>query len=120
MSTSTLASRLGAFRALADNKPLRRVVGDRRSSSSPEYSVWIAMLIYAYSRGGAAIAGVVAPAQPVPAALLAPVFAAVVEVTSPARDRAHRQQHRSVRPGRTGVRPVRAVPPAHRRPDRPR
>jgi len=40
------------------------------------------MLIYAYSRGGAAIAGVAAPAQLVPAALLAPVFAAVVEVTS--------------------------------------
>ena len=40
------------------------------------------MLIYAHSRGGAVIAGLAAPAQLVPAALLAPVFAAVVEVTS--------------------------------------
>jgi signal transduction histidine kinase len=40
------------------------------------------MLVYGHSRGGAAIAGVVAPAQLVPAALPAPVCAAVVEVTS--------------------------------------
>ena len=55
--------RLGAFRALAGNRALRRVVGGYALFILTEYSVWIAMLVYAYSRGGATIAGVVALAQ---------------------------------------------------------
>jgi hypothetical protein len=72
LEPSTLASRLGAFRALADNKALRPVVGDTRSSSSPNTPCGLPC----WSTPTAAIAGVVAPAQ------LVPVFAAVVEVTS--------------------------------------
>jgi MFS family permease len=75
--------RLGAFRALAGNGALRRVVGGYALFILTEYSVWIAMLVYAYSRGGAAIAGVVALAQLVPAALLGPVFAAMADRRSP-------------------------------------
>ena len=75
--------RLGAFRALAGNRALRRVVGAYALFVLTEYSVWIAMLVYAYSRGGATIAGVVALAQLVPAALLAPIFAALADRRSP-------------------------------------
>src|SRR5215468_2362006 len=73
----------GAFRALAGNDGLRRVVGGYALFILTEYSVWIAMLVYAYSRGGATIAGVVALAQLAPAALLAPVFAALANRRSP-------------------------------------
>jgi MFS family permease len=75
--------RFGAFVALLGNRALRRVVGAYALFTLTEYSVWIAMLVYAYSRGGALIAGVVALAQLVPAALLAPVFAALADRRSP-------------------------------------
>ncbi len=84
MSAATSASRrLGVFRALAGNRGLRRVVAGYALFTLTEYAVWIAMLVYAYGRGGATIAGVVALAQLVPAALLAPVFATVADRRSP-------------------------------------
>jgi hypothetical protein len=85
MRRSTLAGRRrsGPFRALAGNAALRRVVGGYALFTLTEYSAWIAMLVYAYSRGGATLAGVVALAQLVPAALLAPVFAAWADRRSP-------------------------------------
>jgi hypothetical protein len=73
----------GAFRSLAGNKALLRVVGGYVLFTLTQYSVWVAMLVYAYRHGGAAVAGLVAVAQLVPAAVLAPVAAAVADRRSP-------------------------------------
>jgi MFS family permease len=77
------ASRLVVFRALAANKALIRVVVAYALFVLTEYAVWIAMLVFAYSHGGATIAGLVALAQLAPAAVLAPVFAALADRRSP-------------------------------------
>jgi Cyclic nucleotide-binding domain len=77
------ARRLGAFRSLAGNRALVRVVGGYVLFTLAQYSVWVAMLVYAYRQGGAAIAGLVALAQLAPAAVLAPIAAAVADLRSP-------------------------------------
>ncbi len=63
----------GTFCSLAGNKALVRVVGGYALFTLTQYSVWVAMLVYAYRHGGAAVAGLVAVVQLVPAAVLAPV-----------------------------------------------
>jgi MFS family permease len=73
----------GAFRSLAGNEALLRVVGGYVLFTVTQYSVWVAMLVYAYRHGGAAVAGLVAMAQLAPAAVLAPVAAAVADRRSP-------------------------------------
>src|SRR5260221_5869017 len=67
--------RLRAFGSLAGNRALLRVLAAYVMFILAENAVWIAMLVFAYSRGGAAIAGLVAVAQLVPAAAGGPVGA---------------------------------------------
>ncbi len=75
--------RLQVFRSLAANRTLLRVLQAYVLFILTEYSVWIAMLVFAYDHGGATIAGLVAVAQLVPAAVAAPLVAPLADRRSP-------------------------------------
>lgn len=60
-----------------------RVLGAYALFILTEYSVWLAMLVYAYRHGGATVAGLIAIAQLVPAAVAAPFASAVADRRSP-------------------------------------
>ena len=80
---SDSGSRRHAFRSLAGNRALLRVLAGYGLFVLTEYSVWIGMLVFAYSRGGATAAGLVAVAQLAPAAIVAPLVAPLADRRSP-------------------------------------
>ncbi|MFI7585561.1 cyclic nucleotide-binding domain-containing protein [Spongisporangium articulatum] len=71
------------FRSLLGNRPLTRVALAYTIFILTEYAVWIAMIVYAYQRGGVGVAGAVVLAQLIPAALFAPLAAGIADRRSP-------------------------------------
>jgi MFS family permease len=78
-----MEGRGAVFRALAGNRALLRVVAAYTLFTLAESAVWMAMLVYAFEWGGTTAAGLVALAQLVPAALLAPLLSALASRRSP-------------------------------------
>lgn len=69
--------------AVVRNRAVLRVVLGYAVFTVVEYSVWVAVLVYAYEHGGATAAGVIAVVQLVPAALVAPAAAVYADRSSP-------------------------------------
>jgi MFS family permease len=65
------------LRALTTRTGLRRALFAYALYALVEFSTWLAIILFAYDRGGASLAGVAAVLQLLPAAVLAPPLAAI-------------------------------------------
>ena len=83
MGGTARGHRLRTFHALAGNRALVRILAAYTLFTLIEYSVWLGVLVYAYSHGGATVAALVAIAQLIPAAVAAPFTAAIADRRSP-------------------------------------
>jgi predicted MFS family arabinose efflux permease len=73
------------LRILVGNRELQRVELAYLTFTVAEWGTWLAMLVYAYDRGGTTEAGVLATLLLVPAAILAPVLGGLAERFPPGR-----------------------------------
>jgi MFS family permease len=78
-------SRLRPLAKLARNPSLRRCGIGFALFSAAEYGEWIAVLVYAYSKGGASASGLLAFAMLMPCVLLAPLTATFADRAQPGR-----------------------------------
>ncbi len=75
----SLAQTTRVLTAVIRNRALRRVLTAFFIFNAAESGTWVAILVYAYQRGGARTAGLVAMVQLVPSALVAPLGATLGE-----------------------------------------
>ncbi|MDQ5873973.1 MAG: MFS transporter, partial [Actinomycetota bacterium] len=68
-----MGGRTAVLRAALRNPSARRVLAAFFLFNTQEYGIWVAVVIYAYARGGATTAGLVLLAQLVPAMFFAPL-----------------------------------------------
>ncbi len=67
------------LRRVAANRKLRRVELAFFAFSCAENGVWVSILVYAYERGGTAVAAAIAVVQLLPAAAVAPIASALTD-----------------------------------------
>ena len=79
MTRTHRALRLTAFRRVGENRRLRRSFISFLMFSISEFGTWVTVLVYAYAVGDANTVALVAVAQLVPAALLAPFLSSALE-----------------------------------------
>ena len=72
-----MAASLQALRAVVGNGSIRRALLAFFLFNAQEYAVWIAVIVFAFERGGVTAAGTVLVVQLVPAALVAPFTAMI-------------------------------------------
>ncbi len=76
---------VAVFRTAFRNRDLLRLELAWAGFNSAEWGVWVALLVYAYTRGGAVAASAIALVQLLPAAILAPFLGALADRHRPGR-----------------------------------
>lgn len=80
-----LGTIIAVFRTAFRNRDLRRLELAWAAFNSAEWGIWLALIVYAYTKGGAVAASALAVAQIIPAAVLAPILGALADRYRPGR-----------------------------------